>query len=89
MSVEDSEKGKWSFLPKHSSTLIIWAFILEYLPHVEDARPALQFSTRTDTAFGGRLNFSKVDGLYLPTPVYLGFCTTLMDGLTPGATLIK
>ena len=61
------------------------------LPHVEDAiaRQALQFSTRTDTAFGGRLNFSKVDGLYLPTPVYLGFCTTLMDGLTPGATLVK
>ena len=60
--------------------------ILEYLPHVDDARQALQFSTNSDTAFGGRLNFSKVEGLYPPIPVYLGFCTTLSDGLTPGAT---
>ena len=89
MRVEDSENGKWSFLPKHSSTLFIWVCILEYLPHVDTAREVLQFLTNSDTTFGGRFNFSKVEGVYPPIPVYLGSCTTLIEDLTPGATLVK
>ena len=63
--------------------------MLEYLPHVDTAREALQFLTNSDTTFVGRFNFSKVEGVYPPIPVYLGSCTTLIEDLTPGATLVQ
>ena len=87
--MDDSENGKWIFLPKHSSTFLSWVCMLKYLPHVDTAKEAFELDTNSGIKVGGRFNLSKDAGVKPPIFEYLGLFINLGDNATPGATLIR